>query len=419
MTRTVAKGSRRAVTAPGIVDLGERCCGCGACAAACPVSCIDMQADRLGFRYPTVDAERCVGCGSCDAVCPAQRETAEDGLVRVLWACSTDEDERARSSSGGVFGLLARDVLARGGTVYGAAFADGARSVRHVRVDDPAQLDAVMRSKYVQSSVGADVYRAVSDDLRAGRLVLFCGTACQTAGIAGYLDRRRIPRDGLLLADVICHGVPSPRLWSEWVAYREVLAGAPASRVNFRSKTAGWLSYSVAYSYATEKDSAVHRSESGDFRDDWYMRAFLVNASLRGSCLSCPAKRRSCSDLTLGDFWGVQEAHPEAFDDKGTSAVIVNTEKGEEAIASLGDRMRMGESDLGRVLAGNPALVRPVSPHPRRERFLTEVGDGTPVDDLVRRWPFELVIRPSLLSRVKGAGGRLVRALRRVPRADG
>lgn len=418
MTGGPAKGSRRAVSAPGIVDLGERCCGCGACAAACPVSCIDMQADRLGFRYPMVDAERCVGCGSCDKVCPAQREVAEDGLVRVLWACSNDEDERLRSSSGGVFGLLAQDILARGGTVYGAAFADGVKSVRHVRVDDPAQLDAVMRSKYVQSSIGADVYRAISDDLRAGRAVLFCGTACQAAGIAGYLDRRRVPRDGLLLADVVCHGVPAPELWARWVAHRESEAGARACGVNFRSKAAGWLAYSVAYAYAAEKDGPMCRSESGDFRDDWYMRAFLANASLRGSCFSCPAKRRGCSDLTLGDFWGVQDVQPEAFDNKGTSAVIVNTARGDEAIASLGDRARMGESSFERVIAGNPSLVKPVLPHPRRERFLTELGDGTPIADLTRRWPFELVSRPSLVSRMKGAGCRLIRALRRSPHAN-
>lgn len=373
-----------------------------------------MGEDGLGFRRPSVDASRCVSCGMCDRACPAVSPREPDARASAWWAYAGDGTLRDASSSGGVFGLLARDALSRGGAVYGAAFSPDFRSVRHVRVDSAGDLDAVMRSKYVQSSVGPEVYRGVADDLRAGLPVLFCGTACQVAGLRGYLSGRRVPAGGLLAVDVICHGVPAPRLWSEWVARREGLAGAAASAVNFRSKAAGWLSYSVRYEYRTEKDTApAARVESGRFSDDWYMRAFLANASLRGSCLACPAKRSCGSDLTLGDFWGVQSRLPAVFEasgDRGVSAVLASTTRGEGALLSLAGLER-GEAAYADVLAGNPSLEGAVAPYGRRGEFLADVAAGVPVAELERKWTFRPSALQGAVMRARKLAGRLKRAV--------
>ena len=385
---------------PTVSVVGDKCCGCGACAAVCPTSCLAMGPDELGFVRPRYETG-CIGCGMCGKACPVLTVGDGDQAVDVEWAKAIDDGLRDRSSSGGVFSLLARDALSKGGAVYGAAFADGCGAVRHVRVGDAGGLDAVMRSKYVQSTVGAEVYKALEADLRAGRPALFSGTACQCAGVRNYLKTRRVPTDSLLLLDVICHGVPSPQLWSEWVASVSRKAGAEVDSVNFRSKSTGWSTFSVAYYVATEK---VRSAPNGD---DWYMRAFLRNASLRQSCLGCPSKRRCGSDITLGDFWGIQNVHPEALDRLGVSAVICNTGKGAAALDSIRGQLETGTSSMDEVMPGNPALVRSVDPYPKRDEFLADVAVGMSVDGLRRKWTFE----PSLGQKVRGF---LSRAKRKV-----
>lgn len=389
-----------------ITALGDACCGCGACAARCPAKCISMVPDAWGFLRPSVDAAACVGCGACDAVCPAMNVPDGDGCESALWAKARDAELLDRSSSGGVFGLLAREALSRGGVVAGAAWADGCRGLEHVIVEDESGLDAVMRSKYVQSSVGWEVYEGIRDALREGRPALFAGTACQVAGMRSYLGK--LADAGLFLGvDVICHGVPSPALWRRWLAHVEARERGEVHEVNFRSKITGWLSYSVMYEYMTEKDSAS-RFSANKFADDWYMRAFLQNASLRASCLACPFKRRCGSDVTLGDYWGIRRRHPEVPVEGGVSAVICNTGKGAEAISSVEEAVDTGVSSLDGVIAGNPALVRSVAPYADRRAFMAAVADCAPVPVMMARWTFEPTLRQKLVSKAKDAAKRLL-----------
>lgn len=391
---------------PKVADLGDACCGCGACAARCPKSCISMEPDACGFSHPDIDASACVGCGACDAVCPVLNLPVGDGCASVLWAKAGDSDLLGRSSSGGVFGLLARDALARGGVVAGAAWADGCRELRHVVAEDESGLEAVMRSKYVQSSVGRGVYEGVRDALREGRPALFAGTACQVAGIRSYLGNLADP--GLFLGvDVICHGVPSPGFWRRWLSYVESRERGEINWVNFRSKATGWSSSSVVYEYMTEEEGAP-RSSSTRSADDWYMRAFLQNASLRPSCLACPFKRRCGSDVTLGDYWGIQGRHPEVPVEGGVSAVICNTDKGVAAVSRISGSMDSGASAFEKVVAGNPALIRPMQPFADRDAFMAAVANGAPIPDMMARWAFEPTLKQRLVSKVKGAAKRLL-----------
>ena len=403
---------------PKISSLGDACCGCGSCAAKCPKSCIEMTADSCGFLRPKVDADACVGCGGCDSVCPAMGELPRDSTGFVVWAKSKDEDERLASSSGGVFGLLARDILGNGGVVCGAAWDEGCRRVRHVLVKDESGLDAVMRSKYVQSSVGREVYEGVRDALRGDRRVLFAGTACQVAGMRAYLGKLACS-DGFLAVDVICHGVPSPLLWEKWVDYKELVAGSALRAVNMRSKTTGWLSFSASYAYAydAEKDGAQASPAPVDscvFGDDWYVKAFLANASLRPSCFACPAKRSCGSDITLGDFWGIQSAHPEVDYEGGVSVVICNTARSVIALEALKPLLEWGASSIEKVLPGNPALTTSSVPYKRRGEFMVSLKGGASIDELMARYDFAPSFGQRFRGKLGGAMRRLKKLLRRV-----
>lgn len=391
---------------PRVASLGAACCGCGACAARCPKSCITMKPDPWGFLNPAIDASMCVGCRACDSVCPALNASGEDGCESALWAKAHDAELLDRSSSGGVFGLLARDVISRRGVAAGAAWEDGCRELRHVLVEDEFGLDSIMRSKYVQSSVGRKVYEGVRIALREGRPTLFAGTACQVAGMRSYLGRLA-DSDLFIGVDVICHGVPSPELWRRWIGYVESRERGEVHGVNFRSKITGWLSFSVMYEYITEKDSAS-RFSANKFADDWYMKAFLANASLRPSCLSCPFKRKCGSDVTVGDYWGIQSQHPEVPIEDGVSAVVCNTGRGVAAVSRVSGAIDSGQTSFDRIVPGNPSLVRPVRSYADRDAFMAAVAEGAPIPDMMARWDFEPTLKQKLVSKARGAAKRLL-----------
>lgn len=370
---------------PNISIVGNRCCGCGACTAICPKECLTMTADKYGFVQP-IYGHGCIGCGRCASACPVLTAGDSDLVKGSQWAKAKSGKLRERSSSGGVFGLLAQHVLDCGGVVYGAAFDDGCRRVKHTRIDDIHNLDIVLRSKYVQSTIGPEIYHSVESELRSGKEVLFSGVSCQCAAMRNYLLANKIPVERLLLVEVICHGIPSPKLWKAWLDWISQNAGVEVDSVNFRSKSTGWLTYSVEYYGSNEKVKGAINP------DDWYFTAFQRNASLRSSCFECPAKRRSGSDITLGDYWGVEHEHPEALDSLGVSAVICNTEKGVRSLRTIEQELEMGPSSFDEIASGNAALIRSSAPYEKRDEFLADVADGAAIDELMSKWSFKITI---------------------------
>lgn len=392
---------------PRIMALAESCCGCGACVAKCPGSCIVMETDACGFEQPLVDADACIGCGGCDSVCPALNRCGKAAPEKVFWAKSDSVEERRLSSSGGVFALLAHRVLDADGIVVGAAWEPGCKALRHVIVDRVENLDSVMRSKYVQSAIGREVYAGVRSALREGHRVLFAGTACQVAGMRNYLGMLA-GSDRLLVVDVICHGVPSPKLWERWADYKERVRTAKLSAVNLRSKATGWSSYSSAYEYL-EDENGSNCADSCIFRDDWYMKAFLGNMSLRSSCFDCPAKRSSGSDITLGDFWGIQLAHPDVESEDGISAVLCNTPKGASAIDAIRPSMDHGESAFEKVLLGNPCLDQSMPKPARRAAFMSALANDLGIEQMMEHWSFDPTFAQGIRSKLHGIAHRIKR----------
>lgn len=292
------------------------CCGCHACATVCAKHCITMQTDEEGFLYPIVDREACTDCGLCEKVCPVINQSEPRKPLKVYAAKNKNEEIRRQSSSGGIFTLLAEKVIGEGGVVFGARF-DEDWNVIHSWTDTIEGIAAFRGSKYVQSTIG-DTYREAKDFLKQGRKVLFSGTSCQIAGLKKYLGK---DYDNLLTVDVVCHGAPSPLVWRRYL--KDLNSNdSMITDVNFRSKKRGWRNYSY-----------LIQSQGGVLFDDYalnseYLQGFSLNLTIRPSCYNCPSKKgKSESDITLADCWGIEKMNIMQDDNKGVSAVFLNTDK--------------------------------------------------------------------------------------------
>jgi len=329
----------------------KACCGCQACYEVCPRKCISMVADEEGFLYPNVNRSACVNCHLCEKACPQLNliTRPSDEPIACFAAISNDEETRFQSSSGGVFSQLAKTILNKGGVVFGARF-DDSFSVYHSYSETEEGITPFRGSKYSQSDL-RDAYSQVNGFLRENRPVLFTGTPCQIAGLRGFLRGKEV--DNLFLVSIVCHGVPSPKVWKDYL--ESINGGTKPTYVNMRNKENGWNQYRMT----------IRRDEQDllnvQATDTPFMRAFLTNLTLRPSCYSCPFKGDHGSDLTLGDYWGIEFIHPEMADNKGTSFILVYSEKGRHLLKGLDVTIK--ESRFEDALKGNPSILRP-SPEP-------------------------------------------------------
>lgn len=331
----------------------SQCCGCSACYAVCPKGAISMVEDDLGFRYPQVDLSLCVDCGLCEKVCAFRVPDAET-VTEAYAARHKDVSHVDASTSGAVFVALTDAVLQVGGTIYGAAFDEEFRVI-HKRAEDKDGRDGFRKSKYVQSDMG-DVFRLVRKDLSEGRKVLFSGTPCQTAGLRSYIGPE-LSRN-LLLVDIVCHGVPSPRVWKEYLSWREDKASAKAEAVEFRDKAFGWRSSVESYVFNGEK--TFSRS---------YSYLYYKNIMTRESCGSCPyAGLNRPSDITIADYWRKDRKCPDfASDNRGCSLVLCSSDKGREIIEEVSGSLHMTDADLPGCMQQN--LMKPTELHKERVAF--------------------------------------------------
>ncbi|MBU3093644.1 Coenzyme F420 hydrogenase/dehydrogenase, beta subunit C-terminal domain [Clostridium sp. CF011] len=337
----------------------QDCSGCHVCANVCPVNCITMIEDKEGFLYPKVDIIKCINCGLCEKACPIinKRERVND---TVAYACiNKNENIRSESSSGGVFSLLAERVVNKGGVVFGAGFDDGF-NLEHSYTDTIEGISKFRGSKYLQSKIG-DTYMQAKECLEKGTKVLFSGTPCQISGLLSYLGREY---DNLICVDIICHGVPSPKVFKMYRNELEKTHGATTRRIAFRRKDCGWKLYSVSVLFNNDTEYRKNLTR------DVFMRGFLQNLYLRPSCYACKSKSLNrLSDITIADFWGIENIAPELNDDKGTSLVLVNDNKGKKIFQQLQDKMIVGQVDCAEAIKYNPSAIESVPYNPNRDRF--------------------------------------------------
>lgn len=361
----------------------EDCCGCHACFNACPKGAITMEEDDKGFRYPKIDSKKCIDCGLCKRVCPVLKNTMLKTETKAYACYNLNEQERKDSSSGGIFILLAKEVLRRNGVVFGAAFDDNF-VVKHIKITTEKDLVKLMGSKYVQSTIGT-TYREVKDFLNKGVTVLYTGTPCQIEGLKSFLGKD-YPQ--LYTQDIICHGVPSPKVWEKYRAYRIKKDKETPTKISFRNKDQGWILYNMKFFY-NQKTYCKNQTQ------DLFLRTFLRNICLRDSCYHCHFKKKSrISDITLADYWGVQHIHKDFFDNKGTSLVLVNSVKGKELFDAIRKQMVCIETNFEQALQYNSAMISSVKPDKNKDFFFEDL-DKLEFDELAKKY----VKRKSIFSR--------------------
>ena len=309
----------------------QDCCGCMACSFACPKSAIQMKTDECGFAYPEIDQELCIHCNLCTKVCPLQENyTGEDAVPDIYALQNPQKNIVRKSSSGGMFSLLADWTLAKNGVIYGVSF-DESFEVRHMRADSTEAAAAFRTSKYVQSDPSA-IYDSICDDLKNGRTVLLTGTPCQIAGVCRFLDARHADTTNLYTCDNICHGVPSPGVWKDYLEIlktRYMDSDARITAINMRSKRVSWKKQVMDVSVSKGNINSVLEEFS-------FNKIFLSLFPVRPSCFHCHfASYKRPADFSLGDFWNVDSAGIKFDVNGGVNEVLVNTEKGRKLFAEI------------------------------------------------------------------------------------
>ncbi|CDB63855.1 4Fe-4S ferredoxin iron-sulfur binding domain protein [Clostridium clostridioforme CAG:132] len=305
------------------VEDKAKCCGCAACEDVCPKKAISLQVDEEGFHYPQINGNLCVGCGMCISVCPIRSETVQqitNKPIEIYAARSKDSEVLKNSSSGAMFTYFSDRILQARGVVYGAA-RDNALITKHIRTETPEERDACRGSKYVQSDMN-HCYRLIEQDLHNGKKVLFTGVACQCAAVQSYLKVRKCDMSNLITMDIVCHGVPSPMLYSEFIEFAGKKKKSQVVSHFHRPKDFGW-------SHQEKLIFANGTTDNQTMLSQVWRRLFYSENMQRPSCYACPfVGRIRPADISVGDFWGIGEFLPEYNDKKGISFVLLNTEKG-------------------------------------------------------------------------------------------
>ena len=394
----------------------KNCCSCWACVQRCPKQCITMLKDEEGFLYPRVDIAQCINCGLCEKVCPIINQADSRKPLISISAYNCDDKIRRQSSSGGIFSLFAEEVIKKGGVIFGARFNDNWEVV-HDYTDTLEGIAEFRSSKYVQSRT-EDCFIKAEQFLKQNRLVLYSGTPCQIAGLRNFLQRNY---ENLITIDVICHGVPSPDVWLKYLKEEaarqcnrrkggENLPTREKGRIHivgisFRDKTYGWKEYSFTLTLSDKcGKSLCYRSTH---EENTFMRGFLSDLYLRPSCYHCPTKElKSGSDITIGDFWGIEHIMPQFDDNRGLCCLIVNTERGRKFANTINAVVH--EARYEDITRYNPSLLSSPKIPAKRKLFFTRLPKYGMLRTTMQltREPFILRCKTSIHKTLKKIGLR-------------
>lgn len=361
------------------------CCGCGACMNICPKTAIHMEKDEYGFLYPRIDVGKCVECGACKKVCAFQNEPARRQPQRVYAIASKNNDLVTNSASGGLFATMAMYVLEHGGCVYGAIMQHEEHElhIRHACCETKEDLYRFQGSKYVQSSLG-NIFKDIQMKLKNDILVLFSGTPCQVDALKLFLKKEY---SNLLTVDIVCHGVPNEQIFNDYIHYIEKKIGGEIREFKFRDKSLGW-GYNLTAKYIQEDGSIrYHRTASSDSS---YFDMFINSIILRENCYHCKyTNGKRTGDITIGDYWGIEDEHPEALEQNGgrlseksgISVSFLNSDKGISFFDEIKEQFDYYESTFEKVANRNTQLVHPVKLTKARRNVL----------EMYRKWGYGAV----------------------------
>lgn len=347
-----------------MIEIHEKshCCGCSACANACPVGCISMKADEEGFLYPQIDSHACIECDRCEKVCPCLNPIDETRVKQSAYLIQhKNETVRKESTAGGAFSAIGSYILQQNGVVFGAAY-DKEFQVHHTYVETEPELSIFRNSKYVQSKMG-NSFKIAKHFLDEGRLVCFSGTPCQIEGLNKYLGREH---ENLILVDVVCHGIPSPLVWKKYLEFQRVNETKP-DNIRFRDKYYGYK-YSTM-SHVRQKKIIYHAGA----QKDSMLRAFFSDICDRPACYNCLFKKRyRVSDITLWDCFSVYSFDKKMDDDKGTTRVLCHTQKGTDIIDSIKGAVNCIKVDSDKLVYGVNEMTQSVEVNKKRDKFFED-----------------------------------------------
>ena len=329
------------------------CCGCEACKEICPQKAIEMIQDEEGFFYPMIDEDNCITCGLCTAICP-MKHNEDDSISEQLTLGVKNKryDMRMRESSGGFFSVLCNYMLSRNGVIYGVKYSCDNKAAEYTRVEK--DYEELFGSKYVQSIKG-NIYTRIKKDLCEGRSVLFVGTPCDNAGLKRFLAINNCKTDNIIFCDMVCHGVPSPLIYSEYIAFLEDIFHSKVKNFSFRDKSInGWEGFGIRAEFCNGLKYYVPSMR------DFYFVLFDYAHILRQSCYKCTWKKEQrYTDFTLGDFWGISKIDPSFCDSLGgVSLVLVNTEKARNIFNRLKADVEYKQYNIKQAVQYNDSLIR-------------------------------------------------------------
>lgn len=323
----------------------EKCCGCGACSNICPQNAIDMKYNNHGFLIPVINKKKCIECKLCQKVCPINSEISKGENNYVFAAKAKNTNVRFNSQSGGAFAVLARKIILNDGIVYGAVYRD--KKVFYSRAKNMLELEHLKKSKYVQADLSG-IFHKIENDLKNGKSVLFSGTPCYVAAISTYLRFKKINMNNFITIDLVCYGVPSPGIFKEYLELEEKTANKEIKNFVFRDKK--W-SLKEKYSKITWKDEEKETIVNG------FLRLFSSKLAVRNSCCNCKfSNSQRISDITIGDYWGIEKIKPDFDDNRGVSVIICHTSKGKNLFKNVKNDFNLYQTSFEDAIRNNPAL---------------------------------------------------------------
>lgn len=337
----------------------EECTGCGACYNACPKGCLSMAPDKEGFLHPKIDVDKCVQCHSCERSCPVLNPIDKNEPINTYASWALDDKVRTTSSSGGMFYIIASEIIHQGGVVYGVIMNEEGHTY-HTYAKNLEELNAMKGSKYVQSDTKL-VFKEIKKYLKDGSKVLFTGTPCQIAGLKKYLQN--IPQELLFTVDLVCHGVPSPQ---SLVSYIEKLKNKHKN-INVKSlqfRNLNKWEYSPSIIYNNKRHRLI-------CSENVYLYCFLKGYLMRPNCYSCQyAGVERVGDISIADFWNIGQDDPfEQDTNKGCSLLMINTNKGRSLFERFKDNIFFQERKLSEAVKYNTQLRHPFVKPAKRDGF--------------------------------------------------